>query len=133
MKPESTSPPAERCPTGIAGLDEILGCGLPHNRLCLVQGHPGVGKPTLALQFLLEGMKRGEQVLYITFSETREELERVAQSHGWDLRPINLFEMVAKDTQLRTETNLHGVLTGAPTFHNSPETPNALLLTTGGK
>lgn len=64
-----------------------------------------MGKSTLALQFLLEGVKQGEQVLYITLSETREELESVALSHRWDLSSLNLFEMVAKDAQLRTEAD----------------------------
>lgn len=105
MKSESPSPSSERCTTGIAGLDEILGGGLPRNRLYLVQGHPGVGKSTLALQFLMDGVKQGERALYITLSETREELEAVAFSHGWDLGPLNLFEMVAKDAQLRTEAD----------------------------
>jgi circadian clock protein KaiC len=106
MKSEFLVPSSsERCTTGIVGLDEVLGGGLPRNRLYLVQGHPGVGKSTLALQFLLEGVKNGEKVLYITLSETREELESVAQSHGWNLNPLNLFEMVAKDAQLRTEAD----------------------------
>ncbi|HEX2851915.1 MAG TPA: ATPase domain-containing protein [Opitutaceae bacterium] len=105
MKSESSAPSSERCTTGVPGLDEILGGGLPRNRLYLVQGHPGVGKSTLALQFLLDGVKRGERVLYITLSETREELESVAFAHGWDISPLNLFEMVAKDEQLHTEAD----------------------------
>jgi circadian clock protein KaiC len=99
------SPSLARCTTGIVGLDEVLGGGLPVNRLYLVQGHPGAGKSTLALQFLREGVRRGERVLYITLSETREELESVAQSHGWDLRDITLFEMAAKDASLEQEAD----------------------------
>jgi len=70
-----------RAATGISGLDDILlGSGLPRNRLYLLQGSPGVGKTTLGLQFLLEGARRGEAVLYITLSETKEEIHQVAAS-----------------------------------------------------
>lgn len=85
------------------GLDDVLGGGLPVNRLYLVQGQPGVGKTTLALQFLLEGVKSGEPVLYITLSETREELEQVAASHGWSLDGISLFELSAMEESLKTD------------------------------
>ena len=81
--------------TGIDGLDNVLGGGLPENRLYLVQGEPGVGKTTLALQFLMEGVRQGENVLYISLSETKEELESVASSHGWDLANVELFELSA--------------------------------------
>ncbi|MEO6567662.1 MAG: ATPase domain-containing protein [Opitutaceae bacterium] len=94
-----------RCPTGIDGLDQVLGGGLPAHRLYLVQGQPGVGKSTLALQFLLEGARRGEKVLYITLSETRDEIENVAESHGWDLSQIDLFEMASKDAHLQNEAD----------------------------
>lgn len=83
------------CPTGIAGLDEILEGGLPSRRLYLVQGDPGSGKTTLALQFLLEGLRRGEKVLYISLSETREELIGVARSHGWDIGDVRVLELSA--------------------------------------
>jgi circadian clock protein KaiC len=81
-----------RVRTGTEGLDDVLGGGLPSQRLHLVQGSPGAGKTTLALQFLLEGVRRGERCLYISLSETREEVEAVAGSHGWDLGDIVLFE-----------------------------------------
>ena len=74
-----------RLATGIAGLDDILGGGLPPDRLYLIQGEPVTGKTTLALQFLLEGVRRGEKVLFITLSETQDELAAVARSHGWSL------------------------------------------------
>ncbi len=87
----------ERASTGISGLDDILGGGFPCQRLYLVQGDPGVGKTTLALQFLFEGVRSGERGLYITLSETREELVQVADSHGWDLDSIVVLEMDTED------------------------------------
>lgn len=84
-----------KCLTGVPGLDEILGGGLPRNHLFLLQGRPGTGKTTLALQFLLEGTRRGEKSLYITFSETKLELEAVAHSHGWDLSAVSILELSA--------------------------------------
>lgn len=83
--------------TGTAGIDHILCGGLPGERLYLVEGTPGTGKTTLALRFLLQGAESGERSLYITLSETARELEAVAQSHGWSLDGIALFELVAED------------------------------------
>jgi len=79
-------------PTGVPGLDEILEGGFPRERLFLIQGDPGVGKTTLALQYLLEGKRTDETGLYITLAETGQELESVARSHGWDLDGIHVFE-----------------------------------------
>lgn len=81
--------------TGIQGLDEILGGGFPRNRLHLVEGDPGAGKTTLALQFLMAGARDGERVLYITLSETEEELRDGAATHGWSLDGIDIFELKA--------------------------------------
>jgi len=81
--------------TGIAGLDLVLRGGLPRDRLYLVEGSPGSGKTTLALQFLNEGARRGERVLYVTLSETREELAVVAASHGWSLDGFDIVELEA--------------------------------------
>ncbi|HZY08022.1 MAG TPA: ATPase domain-containing protein, partial [Ilumatobacteraceae bacterium] len=78
--------------TGVSGLDDILRGGFPTGRLLLIEGDPGVGKTTLALQFLLEGHRRGERGVYVTLSETKEELEMVATSHGWSLDGIEIFE-----------------------------------------
>lgn len=89
---------------GVEGLDEVLHGGLPRNRLYLLQGSPGVGKTTLAMQFLLEGLGRGEAGLYITLSETREEIEIVAASHGWDLAPLHLYELSTIEETVRGET-----------------------------
>jgi len=78
---------------GVGGLDEILGGGLPAGRLYLVQGTPGAGKTTLGLQFLLEGIRAGEKALYITLSETVDEIQKVAASHGWSLAGIECFQL----------------------------------------
>jgi RecA-superfamily ATPases implicated in signal transduction len=89
-----------RCETGVEGLDDVLAGGFPPNRLYVVQGDPGVGKTTLAMQFLLEGVRRAERVLYITLSETRDELESIARSHEWDLEGIDLFELSSMQAAL---------------------------------
>lgn len=105
MSSDSLTLPIEHCQSGIDGLDQILGGGLPRNRLYLVRGDPGVGKTTLALQFLLAGARLGEAGLYITLSETKEEMEVVARSHGWSLDRLHLFELSEKEAQLQqTET-----------------------------
>jgi circadian clock protein KaiC len=83
---------ADRAPTGIAGLDDVLDGGFPRSRLHLVQGNPGAGKTTLGLQFLLEGARAGEAGLYVTLLETREELLAIARSHGWSLDPLTICE-----------------------------------------
>ncbi len=84
-----------KCVTGVEGLDNVLGGGFPKSCLYLIDGHPGVGKTTLALQFLLEGVKEKERCLYVTLSETKAELEAVAQSHGWSLAGIDIIELSA--------------------------------------
>src|ERR1700704_494396 len=75
----------QRVSTGIEGLDHILCGGLPTNHLYLVEGDPGVGKTTIALQFLLAGVAAGERALYITLSETEAEVRTIAESHGWSI------------------------------------------------
>jgi circadian clock protein KaiC len=82
-----------RAATGINGLDNVLLGGLAADRMYLVDGSPGVGKTTLAMQFLLEGVRRGERCLYVTLSETLDELEAVADSHGWSLEGIDVVEL----------------------------------------
>src|SRR5205085_11402526 len=84
---------AARISTGVERLDHILGGGLPAARFHLVQGNPGSGKTTLGLQFLIEGLRRGESVLYVTVSETREELQPVTEAHGWDVSILPVFEL----------------------------------------
>ena len=80
--------------TGIEGLDHILLGGFPRNHVYLLQGDPGVGKTTLGLQFLLEGVRNGEPGLYLTLSETRDELHAVAESHHWDMTGVHVFEQL---------------------------------------
>lgn len=89
--------------TGIGGLDDILGGGLSRGRVFLVEGNPGTGKTTVALQFLIEGAKQGERVLYVTLSETDDELRASAASHGWDLAGVDVFELVPPESLLDEE------------------------------
>jgi circadian clock protein KaiC len=90
-------PAQDRASTGIAGLDDVLGGGLPTGHVYLVEGDPGSGKTTLGLHFLLEGVRLGEKGLYVTLSETEQELRTVAASHGWSLDGIELFELVSSE------------------------------------
>ncbi|AHL74654.1 circadian clock protein KaiC [Stutzerimonas stutzeri] len=97
---------APRISTGSEGLDDILGGGLDPNRMYLYEGSPGSGKTTIALQFLLEGVRHGERVLYVTLSETKQELELVAKRHGWTLEGIDVFELVTPEDTLDPELEL---------------------------
>jgi len=90
--------------SGIAGLDTILSGGFPSNRLYVIEGDPGSGKTTLGLQFLLDGVAKGEKVLYITLSETKEELDAVAESHHWDLSAISILELSSIEDHLSSES-----------------------------
>ena len=95
-----------RISTGSDGLDDILCGGLDANRMYLYEGRPGTGKTTIALQFLLKGVQGGERVLYISLSETRRELNLVAQRHGWSLDGVDIFELVPPETTLDPEREL---------------------------
>ena len=92
-----TIPEQTRASTGIPGLDDILGGGLPADHLYLVEGTPGAGKTTLGLQFLRRGVEDSEGGLYITLSETAKELRTVAASHGWNLAGIDVFELMTEE------------------------------------
>jgi circadian clock protein KaiC len=89
--------------TGIPGLDFVLEGGLTPNRIYLVEGNPGAGKTTLALQFLLEGVRSGETALYMTLSESALELENVARSHGWNLDGVSIREYVLNEAVFNHE------------------------------
>ena len=96
----------ERSETGVPGLDAIMWGGLIPGRLYLLDGDPGAGKTTFALQYLLEGLSRGEKCLYVTLSETHEELAAGARSHGWSLDGIEVIELVADAEDLDGESDL---------------------------
>src|SRR4051794_15183411 len=100
MQPEQHDP---RVSTGIAGLDHVLGRGIPEQRVYLVEGDPGSGKTTLGLQFLRDGITRGEKVLYVTLSETRSELAAVAASHGWDIDGMHVHELSAPEQNFQAD------------------------------
>lgn len=105
---------------GVPGLDEVLNGGVPCDHVYLIDGSPGTGKTTLALQFLLEGVRKNEKVLYVALSETGEELKTVARSHGWEheLPNIEIFELANLNTLQRedyslfhpSEVELHGTM-----------------------
>jgi circadian clock protein KaiC len=88
---------------GIAGLDDVLAGGLSERRLFLFEGAPGTGKTTIAMQFLMTGAAAGERVLYITLSETEDELRASAASHGWSLEGIDVYELVPPESLLDEE------------------------------
>ena len=86
--------------TGVAGLDDITGGGFTRKRLFLIEGAPGSGKTTLALQYLMAAASRGEPVLYVTLSETAEELRAGAASHGWSLDDVTIRELAPSESIL---------------------------------
>jgi len=103
VPPSDSIHPGPVTVTGVPGFDYVLGGGLPAERVFLIEGAPGTGKTTIALQFLLEGVRRNETALYITLAETRHELSAVANSHGWDLSGIEIIELAPPDEILNPE------------------------------
>jgi circadian clock protein KaiC len=97
----------EQAATGIAGLDHLLHGGLPANRMHLIEGEPGTGKTTLAMQFLLEGRRVDDRLLYVTLSETIDELQAVAASHGWSLDGIDTFQLAPSEARNVEEYTLY--------------------------
>jgi circadian clock protein KaiC len=95
-----------RSPTGIPGLDDILGGGFISDRLYLIEGDPGAGKTTLATEFLMDGARRGESGLYVTLAETKDELVASADSHGWSLDGIEILEIMPQDQDLSDSNQL---------------------------
>ncbi len=85
-----------RISTGVSGLNDIVAGGLEPGRVYLVEGTPGTGKTTLSMQFLMAGRDAGETVLYVTLSESEQELRTVAASHGWDLQGVEIFELISE-------------------------------------
>ncbi len=102
---ETDSPGGESdaVPSGSEPLDYILGGGYASSHIHLLEGAPGSGKTTLGLQFLIEGRRAGEGCLYITLSESRDELVQAAATHGWDLAGIEIFELVPPELSLDPE------------------------------
>ena len=86
--------------TGIEGLDDVLGGGLERARTFLLEGSPGTGKTTVALQFLITGAAAGERCLYVSLSETEDELRATASAHGWDLSGVQLYELIPPENLL---------------------------------
>src|SRR5215831_12553332 len=103
MLQEQIAPAIIRCSSGCRGLDDVLGGGLPVGHFYLIEGEPGTGKTTLALQFVAEGVKRGEQVLYATLSESRDELLKVARTHGLAVDESAVLEVRPNEQDLRPE------------------------------
>src|SRR6201988_4370486 len=93
-----------RAPIGVTGLDAILGGGVARNRLHLLEGSPGTGKTTIALQFLLAGANAGEAGIYVSLAETDEELRDGARSHGWEIPDnIKIFELVPPESVIDSD------------------------------
>jgi circadian clock protein KaiC len=90
-------------PTGVPGLDEVLSGGLSPRRMYLIEGSPGAGKTTLALQYLVEGARRGEPVLFVTLTETAEELQAAAASHGLSLDGVTIRELIPREEALQAD------------------------------
>ena len=107
---------------GVKGLDDITAGGLARGRLYLLEGSPGTGKTNIATQFLMAGAAAGESALYITLSETEDELRASAASHGWSLDGIDLFELVPPDSLLDEDqqARYRGIVQGSRVGQRAP-------------
>ena len=114
--------------TGVPGLDDVLCGGLPRGCFHLVEGQPGVGKTTLAIQFLLEGLRLGEKCLYVSLSESQRELEAVAASHRWDLSGISIIELSAVERAIGGIGAKAAGARGQPTLFHSADVELTQLL-----
>ena len=103
MKSEHPIIEPKRIPTGVRGLDDILSGGLPAGQMYLLEGTPGTGKTTLSMQFIMDGVRRGESALYITLSESKSELLASARSHGWNADLLPIAEFVPAEASLNPE------------------------------
>lgn len=93
----------KRIETGVSGLDDILGGGLPAGQMYLLEGTPGTGKTTLAMQFIMAGIRGGQNALYVTLSESKDELQSTARSHGWNPKEISIEEFIPEEASLSPE------------------------------
>ncbi len=93
----------ERIASGCAGLDDVLNGGYPKGHFYLLEGNPGAGKTTLALQFIIEGIQNGEKVLYVTLSESKRDLLAVARGHGFPTENLEIFELMPGDDEFKPE------------------------------
>lgn len=93
-----------RLPSGCPGLDDVLGGGIPAGHVYLIEGEPGTGKTTLALQFISEGLSQGESTLYVTLSESRHDLESVARTHGINVQGARILELKPSEEDLKPES-----------------------------
>jgi circadian clock protein KaiC len=103
MLNKQLAPSVTRCSSGCEGLDDVLSGGLPVGHFYLIEGEPGTGKTTLGLQFVADGLKRGEKVLYVTLSESGDELLSVATNHGLELDDSFIFEVRPSEDDLKPE------------------------------
>jgi circadian clock protein KaiC len=109
----------QRASTGVPGLDDVLSGGLPAGHLYLIEGDPGAGKTTVGLQFLMHVAAQGELVLYVTLSESKAELEQGAESHGWSLDGVDIFEFAPTEQYLQPEDQYSHFHPSEVEFHDS--------------
>ena len=109
MSTKAAGHSGEKIGTGVRNLDDVLGGGLPGRHTYLLQGAPGTGKTTTALQFLLQGVKAGERAVFVTLSQSAVELEMIAASHGWDISGITIVELQSEAAEADDQTVFYPV------------------------